>query len=260
MKKLYKLFNFEVTFTLRAVLLVCFALIAGQNLLLCISNRNYPPGRYIPFEKLIDISGTAIVFIICLVLILSVCVYSVLSNYSGSKSIYTLMTIPGSRGSIFVSKLLSGLTGMLLLLASQLISIFLGYLLFSTTFAVTETSGLIRFEEPVNGLFLAFVRSGFLRILYPLGVGSFICTAFMYLAVVTGVLYSVYCFLSKKFLYITAPAIQVILMVFILAGRLRAENPGGGGRLYIYSLILSVFTVYYIRQCLIWTKRSTILD
>ncbi len=260
MKNLYKLFNFEGTLTLRAVLLVCFALIAGQNLLFYVSTRNYPPGRYIPFERLMDISGTAIVFVICLVLILSGCVYGVLSNYYGSKSIYTLMSIPGSRGSIFFSKLLWGLTGLLLLLAAQLLSIFIGYLLFSTSFAVTRSSGLLSFEEPVNGLFLSFVRSDFLRILYPLGMGSFICTAVMYLALVTGVIYTVYCFLSKKYLYITASAIQAIVMVFILSQRLRGSYPMGGLRLYIYCLLLLVFTIFYIWQCLGWTRRSTILE
>ncbi|WP_027629270.1 hypothetical protein [Ruminiclostridium cellobioparum] len=86
MKKLYKLINFQFGFISRLVLLECLLLIVAQNMLLYITAGDYPADRYIPFEKLIALSGVSLAFYIGFTSTLAGCVYSILSDYSGSRA------------------------------------------------------------------------------------------------------------------------------------------------------------------------------
>ncbi|MHB8064093.1 MAG: hypothetical protein ACYDG2_15945 [Ruminiclostridium sp.] len=110
MKRLFGLINFEFRFIYTIVFTISLLLIVGQNILLYFAARDYVSGRYLPFENLISLSGVPIVFYICFALMLGSCLYIVLSNYIGGKSIYTLMTLPQNRSYIYISKLFAGVT------------------------------------------------------------------------------------------------------------------------------------------------------
>ncbi|MDF2986940.1 MAG: hypothetical protein K0R50_2450 [Eubacterium sp.] len=259
MRNLYKLINFEFRLVYKLVLLISLLLISGQNILLFIVTKDYSEGRYIPFEKLVSISGIPVVFYLCFVLILAVCVYSVVSNYTSSKSIYTLMTIPDSRLSIFLSKVISGFIYFIMLIAAQLLSIFLGYLLFSTSFVITGSNGTFVYEKPVNGLFLAFVRSDFLRLLFPLSGESFISTVSIWVSILLGIFFVSFCILSRKYITIIFPLVNILLVIFVINYRSITVVEGRNQNLYLYSIILAALCVFYVYQSVKWIKNSAVL-
>lgn len=258
MRILYKLINHEFRFIYKLVILIAVILILGQNILIYIAARDYPPGRYIPFEDLLKVSGAPVVFYICFVLILACYVYSVVSNYYGSKSIYTLMSIPGSRPLIYLSKVISGFIYLMMLASSQFISIFLGYLFFSTSYTVSDTEGFLSFEKPVNGLFLAFVRSDFLRFLFPMSGESVVSTCIIAVSVMLGIFFASYCILAHRYFQLGFPLIN--LFIVILVGNKRNNALYGENQnLYIYSFILLALGIYYVYQSIRWLKKSAIL-
>ncbi len=258
MKNLYRLINFEFGIICKFMLGISILLISGQNLLLYLAGRDYFSGRYIPFEKLISISGLPVLFYICLGLVLACCIYGVLANYMGSKSVYTLMTLPQSRGSVFMAKAAADAIGLLMLVAAQFVSIFIGYLLFSSSIPSAE-NGEIVLEKPVNGLFLAFVRSDFLRILFPLNMESFISTLSILISVLLAVFFIIFCLQSGKYLNIGFAILNIVLVIYIITCRANAMIGWREPNLYLYSLILAGLCIYYIRQSMRWIARGTVM-
>ena len=259
MKNLYKLINFQFGFIYRLVLIECLLLIVVQNILLYITKEDNPADRYIPFEKLIALSGLPAVFYIGFVLTLAGCVYSVLSDYSGSKGIYTLMTIPGGRYCIYFSKVIPGLIYFLMLICSQLISILSGYMFFSTPISVNVADGLISYSRPVNGLFLAFVRSDFLRLLFPMSAESFISTFMMEISLILGIFFISYAVLARRYRQLVFPLLNILTVIFEVNKRNASVLAGGNQNLYVFSIILFVFSLFYVYQSIKWLKNSAIL-
>jgi len=259
LNKLYKLINYEFRCIYKNVLAIGLLLILGQNFLLYISSREYLPNGYIPFENLISISGVPIVFYICFTMILASCIYSVLSNYIGSKSIYTLMTLPQNRSYIYLSKLFTGITSILMLIAAQFISIFCGYALFSTSIGTYEDS-VLKLEKPVNALFLAFIRSDFLRMLFPLNIESLIYTATIFISIICSIYYVIYGIQARKYIYVGLALINVILIIFVLTYRSNAlTGVWKDHNLSIYSALFLLLSVYYSYQSISWIKRGSTL-
>lgn len=259
MKKLYKLINFQFGFISRLVLLECLMLIVAQNMLLYITAGDYPADRYIPFEKLIALSGVSSVFYIGFALTLAGCVYSVLSDYSGSKGIYTLMAIPDGRSAVYFSKVIPGFIYLLMLICSQLISILTGYMLFSTPFSAVVTDGLISYSRPVNGLFLAFVRSDFLRLLFPLSAESFSSTFLMEISLILGIFFMSYAVLARRYWQLVFPLINIMIIIFEVNKRNASVLADMNRNLYVSSIVLFVFSVFYIYQSIRWIRSSAIL-
>lgn len=258
MRNLYKLINHEFRFIYKLVIIISVILVLGQNLLIYISAGEYTSGRYIPFEDLLSESGVPVVFYICFVLILACCVYSVISDYYGSKSIYTLMSIPGSRPYIFLSKTISGFIYLIMLATSQIISIFLSYLLFSTSYTVIEANGLISYVRPVNGLFLAFVRSDFLRLLFPMSSEGIASNCMIAVSVILAVFFTSYCILAHRYFYLIFPVLNLLFVISVVNKKnnaLYSENQN----LFLYSIILLAFSTYYVYQNIRWLRKSAIL-
>src|SRR5690606_18639266 len=73
----------------------------------------------------------------------ALCIWNIVYNYHGSKSIYTLLTLPQKRSYLYFSKLITFMMFFLVLLTAQLISAILGYALFAPKIRrVIEGSGL----------------------------------------------------------------------------------------------------------------------
>lgn len=258
MKNLYSLINFEFRTIYKLVLGISVLLIAGQNLLLYLAGRDYLSGKYIPFEKLISISGAPVLFYICCAMLTACCVYNAAANYIGSKSIYTLMTLPQSRSLIFIAKVTSAAVGMLMLAASQVISIFTGYFLFASPISSVENGQLV-LQKPVNGLFLAFVRSDFLRILFPLNLESLLSTVFISVSVLLAVFFVIFCVQSHRYMNMGISLINIILVIYVLMYRINVMDGWRKQNLYLYSLVFAGLVVYYIRQSIKWMDRGSIL-
>lgn len=259
MKKLYGLMNFEFRYIFKFIVAISLLLIVGQNILLYLAVRNYSPNEYIPFENLISASGVPFVFFACFALLIGICIYSVISNNIGSKSIYTLMTLPQGRIFIYISKILTGFISFLMLIAAQFLSIFSGYLLFSTS--ITEWVGgeLIKNEEPVNALFLAFIRSDYLRILFPMSLESFISTLTVLISIICGLYYAIYSIQSRKFVYLGLVLSNAILIIYVLIYRINVMNGWETQNLFIYSTIFVVLSVFYVWKSIKWINKSSIL-
>lgn len=255
MKGFYRLLNYDFGQMSKIMCGISLILIMAQNLLLSSCLKSNSQYKYIPYEKLIDMSGVTFVFYLCLALTAACCVYSIVANYIGSKSIYTLMTLPGMRRKVYFSKLTAGAAAFLMLLAAQFISVFIGFKLFSTQIVRYDSSGMVA-EHPVNGLFLAFIRSDFLRILFPLSPESFISTAAIFISLLCGIYYVILCIQSKKYINISIAFVNFVAVLFVLNYRVNAFEGWKYHNLYIYSGLFIAASAYYIWQCINWTEKS----
>lgn len=255
MKRFYRLLNYDFNIIFKFMCGISLILIIGQNLLLSSYVSNNSPSAYIPFDKLIDMSGVPFVFYFCMVMSAACCVYSVVANFIGSKSIYTLMSLPGMRKKVYFSKLTTGAAALLMLFAAQLISIFIGFMLFSTSITTYE-NGNVTSERPVNGLFLAFTRSEFLRVLFPISPESFISTAAIIISVLCGIYFVIFCIQSGKYINILITFINIVTVIYIVNYRVNELRGLKHHNLYIFSSFFIAVSVYYIWQSITWVEQG----
>ncbi|WP_010277718.1 hypothetical protein [Paenibacillus senegalensis] len=149
---------------------------------------------HLRYEDLYRSSGGSIVFGLCLAGFSLWFVKNVYAGYWGSKSIFTYLTLPVRREAYFFAKLSAFMLSVLLLITAQLAGAWLGYYLVAGH--IERVSG----EEFVvaNGLFLAFIRSEFFRLLLPVSDGGLLFSASLWLGLVTGIYYSLLCERSRN--------------------------------------------------------------
>jgi hypothetical protein len=253
MIKLYKILNYEVSQHLAKVLIICAGTLVSPLMLLnrAIDYSNY----YKRFETIYESSGYIIVFAVFFAAICGICFQSFYSNYFGSKSIYTLVTIPMKREAIYFSKLISFFIYFLMFFAAQLISVFIAHGMISSQVARCEDGKyLIN-----NSLFLAFIRSGFLRILMPLGLEGIVSTVSMFAVIVCGLYYAMLCERSKRFWGFAPIAAVIYILVRVITYRL---NQGAlypeYVNLYVFSIILFCFCGFFIWHGIRLYKRGAI--
>lgn len=159
MKKFYYLLNheFKIQMKLLGIVIGVMLVLQSISLIAVVSNEN---NRYLRFEELLDMALIPIMFIVAFIAVLLINALSYYRNCYGSKSIYALLTLPQSRSKLYYAKLGAGFINILVIWAAQFIGIFINYFFYNTS----------TYDAPhmTNALLLAFTRSGFLRILYPL--------------------------------------------------------------------------------------------
>jgi len=254
MLKFYKLLNYEVSRNLTKVLIICFGVIISpigfiNGMLSDYSNLHKR------FETIYESSGCIIVFAVYFAAICGICIQSFYSNYTGSKSIYTLMTLPMKREGVYFSKLISYFIYFLMFFAAQLISIFISYNIVYTKVAQFDQGKYLM----NNGLFLAFVRSGFLRILLPLGPEGIISTISMFIVIICSLYYGLICERSKRYWGFVPIAATVFLLIRVITYRL---NQGIISweyvNLYVYSIVFLGMSAFYIWHGIKLVKRGAI--
>jgi hypothetical protein len=260
--KLLYLINFEMQQFLKPLLKGSALLILCQQLLISIAAKR--TSLYIPYEELFASSGAVTVFFLAFAAGCGLVLLSVLSNYYGSKSIYTLMTLPQNRSRLYYSKLIAGFMVFLILITAQLISALLGYFLYAPkiqkVLQETGPSGVkFIYEHAKNGLFLAFVRSGFFRLLYPLSLESLVSTIAILVSFLCGLYYGVFSERSRSYLRFAPVMLQVGYIVYILNYRLNAylgfyEYQS----LYLHSAVLLSFAAFFIWDSIRLIRRSAI--
>ncbi|XID90192.1 hypothetical protein ACF3MZ_16710 [Paenibacillaceae bacterium WGS1546] len=196
MKGLYRLLNVEFAKWIVFIAALCAASILLPLLLLHRMVRNYNEyAVHERFEELYASSGMPMLFLAILAL---ACVYflvTIYADYWGSKSIYTYLTLPVRRESLYFGKLIAFLACLLLLWASHLIGIRLGYALVAARIGgYAEGEFLMH-----NGYFLAMIRSDLFRLLLPLGFGRLLSTLGILFVVATGFYYGALCERSRKY-------------------------------------------------------------
>jgi hypothetical protein len=193
MKTFYRLLNYELGELLWGVLVLCSGLIVTSWIMMNNElNQYYRNSLFERFEHIYEASGLPTLFLIFFIALLLLFIHSIYKSYWGSKSIYTLLTLPVKREMLYWSKLSAFLISAFMLWMSQLVSVFVCYRLMIHKLA-DNSDGLMS-----NGLLLAFIRSDFLRLLWPYGAINIISTICLLLVIVTGVYYWSLCERSKR--------------------------------------------------------------
>lgn len=258
MKHYYGLLRYELNTILKSLILLCVGTIISPLIFLNIAMKDYA-NVYERFETIYMSSGCIIVFAIYFVALCGICIKSIYSNYWGSKSIYTLLTLPIKREVVYFSKLTTFLISFTMLTAAQFISIFLSYAFFAPQLT-RHLEGQVYFYRINNGLFLAFIRSDFFRILLPLGIESFISSLTILITIVCALLYGVLCERSRKFAGFIPIIASVGLIIYTINLRININyfQPKAGNT-YLISITLILLSVFFIWHSVKLTKQSSIV-
>ncbi|MCL6457980.1 MAG: hypothetical protein K6T85_08235, partial [Gorillibacterium sp.] len=161
------------------------------------------------FEDVYASAGCVTAFFIFLALICAAFLKNIYVNYWGSQSIYTYLTLPVKREMIYFSKLCAFMICLLLFLATQLLTVQLGYSLVAAKLGSLNNGEFVM----TNGLFLAFIRSGFLRMLLPLNVNGVLSSMSILLGLATGLYYAALIERSKRYWGYMIVAVAVIIIM-----------------------------------------------
>ncbi|WP_027087079.1 hypothetical protein [Cohnella panacarvi] len=256
MKGLYRLINVEFGMWLRFLAALCASTIVLPLLILNAAAEDYAfYASHARFEHLYSSSGCSLLF---LGLLLLLCLYflkSVYAGYWGSKSVYTYLSLPVARESLYFAKLIVFMIGCLLLFAAQLVSIRLGYSL-AMNKAETYMEGRYVMN---NGLFLAFARSEFLRVLLPMTFTRILSSLGMLLVIVTGVYYGALCERSRTYIGFVPIAVAGWMLYRTLAYRLNEPiHSATSTNLYPSSLLFFALSCLFVWHGVRLMKRGSI--
>jgi hypothetical protein len=259
LKKLIYLINTEIRRFRWPLIGIMVLLVFFQQVLLGISaDNNF---RYVPYEEFFNSSGAIIVFGFAFAACCTLSIWTIVYNYHGSKSIYTLMTLPQNRSQLYLSKLITCLMFFLILLTTQLLSALLGYIIFAPKIQrpVEELYATVRYDHAKNGLFLSFIRSNFFRLLFPLGLKSFISSISILFAFVVGLLYGVLCERSKSYYRLILVTAHMGYSIYLVNYRITATDFFQRHQsLTIHSVLMLLITAFFIWDSMKLVRSSAI--
>ncbi|WP_130614228.1 hypothetical protein [Cohnella abietis] len=256
MKGLYRLVNIEFMRWLLFLMLLCIAALVIPILIMNSAVNNYAMlHNHSRFEDLYIASGSAFLFPIFLALVCLYFLKTFYAGYWGSKSVYTYLTLPIRRESLYLSKLIVFMISLLLLILVQFVSIRLGYALF-----VNKAGDYIDGKFIMNnGLYLAFVRSDFFHLLLPFSFSRILSSCSMLLVITTGIYYAALCERSKKYWGVIALGAAALLLYRVLTYRLNeSSHYFEPTSLYPSSLMLLLLSGFFLWHGLRMIKRGTI--
>lgn len=256
MKAYYRLLQYEFSTWFRAIILLCIVAIIVPLYLLYSAVKDYNEYSVTErFENIYASSGSILVFLVCLA---AACVFflkTIYASYWGSKSIYMYLSLPVRRESIYFSKLTVFVICLLLLFGAQLISIKLGYEL---VLSKIESYGEGQFSM-ANGLFLAFIRSDFFRMIMPFSFSGVLSSICILLTIVTSLYYGALCERSKRYWWLTVIGAAVIIVLKVLSYRmsesLHIVTPS---HLYPSSIILLLISGFFMWHSIKLIKNGAI--
>lgn len=256
MKGLYRLINVEFGMWLKFLALLCASAIILPLLILNAAAKDYAFfTSHARFEDLYSSSGCSLLFLGLLSLLCLYFLKSVYAGYWGSKSVYTYLSLPVARESFYFGKLIVFVTGCLLLFAAQLVSIRLGYSLVMNK-AETYLEGRYVMN---NGLFLAFARSEFFRVLLPMTFSRMLSSLGMLLVIVTGVYYGALCERSRTYIGFVPIAVAGWMLYRTLAYRLNEPiHSATPTSLYPSSLFFIAVSAFFVWHGVRIVKRGSI--
>lgn len=253
---LYRLANDEFSKWLWPISLLCMAMVVVTPWFLRAAVRDYSPYTvHERFEDLYLASGCIPAFVICLILLCGYFLVTIYADYWGSKAIYTYLTLPARRESVYFSKLLAFLVCLLLLLAAHLIGVRIGCGL------VMEKIGSYADGQFVmnNAWFLASIRSPFLRLILPPGFSGMLSTFSILLAAAAAIYYGALSERSKRRRGFLPIGIAVYLMVDIIGYRLQHFiYDFSYSKLYVNSALLLLLSVFFIGHSLRLIRKGAI--
>lgn len=257
MKGYYRLLNYEWGLMAKGVGLLALLAFGLPIVLMFMQMKGIGSHSVHPrYEDLYHSSGGSIVFGACLAGVVLWFVKTMYAGYWGGKSIYTYLTLPVKREAYYFAKLSVFILSVILLITAQLVGAWWGYYLIT---GHMSRVGLAEFVM-ADGLFLAFVRSEFFRLLLPFSMSGLLFSAVLWITVVTGTYYTVLCERSRKYWgYVPVilggwSAIQLISR--LLSGPSRYFPVG---ELYLYSGVLLILIAFFIWQGLRLIKKGSLV-
>jgi|GEM_PF-516284 len=186
----YRLMNDQFSRWFNLNLTICTVMLNATNILVRMEVSDYTSfTAHERFEDLYTSSGSIWVYVVAVMIACGFFIYTIYSDYWGSKAIYTYMTLPVRREAIYASKLIAFMLSLIFITAFQLISIRVGHSIYA--------HHIDRYADGMylmnNGLFLAVIRSSFMRLILPLSWIGFMCTLTILLVLSTGIYYAVLC-------------------------------------------------------------------
>ncbi|MFB9275414.1 hypothetical protein [Cohnella cellulosilytica] len=256
MKGFYRLLNLEFAKWLIFIASVCAASIVAPLILLHRQLRSYSEFTVNErFEEAYASSGSVLLFLILLALVCAFFLITVYADYWGGKSVYTYLTLPVRREALYFGKAAAFAACLLLLLASQLIGIRLGYALYASKVA-SYADGEFAMR---NGYFLAMIRSDFFRLLLPMSFSRMLSTLAMGVTVATGFYYGALCERSRKYFGFAAIAAAGWILIDAIGYRMhetaRYAEPTG---LYVSSALLLALSGFFVWHSLSLVRRGAI--
>lgn len=208
------------------------------------------------YEDLFLASGSPQLFFILCALLLAGFLLNFYRGYWRSKSIYTLIALPVRREALYFAKLLALLTAFLILIAAELLAIRLGYGYTADRMMLAGQEGPM-----ANGLFLAFLRCDFFRLLLPLNFSRMLSTAALLLAATTGAYYAALCERSRRRLGLTAAVVAFAVILRVIGYRL-GESAGSAvyhaEGLYPSSILLLAASAGFVWHSIVLYKKGAI--
>lgn len=253
LKGWYRLLNHEFSRWLRFIALLCAAAVIVPLILLHSAAGDEGQLRVHPrYEDLYAASGCPILFLLLLTLLCAYFLITIYRGYWGGKSIYTYLTLPVRREALYLSKLAVFAACLLLFLAAQLISVRLGYAIFEH-----QLRSIYNGDQLVmhNGLFLAYVRSEFFRLLLPFSFSRILSTFSIFAVIATGFYYGALCERCRRFEGFAAIALAAFILYRAVAYRLNEVSHYTPRELYPSSLFMLALCGFFVWHSL-WLIRK----
>lgn len=149
--------------------LLTFLMVVIQQAVFSVTFRPTSNAITTSLEEAMSAAGFAPLFLVMLVLSMVVLGWSITRRWVGSKSIYTLCSLPAARTWLYLCWLISGITLMMMLAAGQFISIMLAHNQYERVIIEYLFENPDAPDVPLmsNALFYAFIRWDFLRPFLP---------------------------------------------------------------------------------------------
>jgi len=218
MRKFYRLCSFQFWGIGIKIFFVCAALLIFQ--LISFSNQSFMNG--VRLEQYMQRSGYSTMFFIAFALIMIIIAVSVYQRYFGAKSIYTLMSLPMNKTSVYLSFIIPGIIAVLMLVFTQIISVHLSHIItlsklsrytpmYSSTL-ILERIPLSEVDYMDNAVFLSFIRYDYLRMLLPLNLFDWVRSLSLLIAPIVSVVTFAFCERSRRYAGMGLVLLQAILM------------------------------------------------
>lgn len=256
MKGLYRLLNIQFVSMLPVLFILTAGMMITPYILLQSAVEKLNENSVHPrFESLYFSTGCKTALF---VFIAGYCVYFLVKQYNGywgSKSIYTYLTLPVKREAYYWSNLLSLMIGLLLLFAAHLVSIRWGYSAYVDHIGRYADGKFVMH----NGMFLAFVRSNFLKILLPASINGWVASISMFVSLTTGLYYAFLCERGRRHWFIILVIATGLTMRYILNARIEAPSMDWTiAKLYTYSVILFLLSGFFVWHSIRLVRKGVI--
>ena len=169
MKQKWCLLGFIMGGSLPLGLLLTVLMVVIQQTVFSVTFKPTPSAITTSLEQAMSSAGFAPLFLVMLVVSMVILGWSIAKRWVGSKSIYTLCSLPTSRTWLYLCWLISGILLIVLLAAGQFISIKLAHNQYEKIIIEYLFENPDAPEVPLmsNSLFYAFIRWDFLRPFLP---------------------------------------------------------------------------------------------